>query len=174
MKKTIIVAIVMSLLLAVFPVGLALAETSQDVTVTATPSFISIANLPSSWGIGTVSEGSTNNTGIDFFTITNTSSVNISISVNCTDWSGGATPWTYGAPGVNTANLTASSGNSTGGGSTGAGNYDIDVPAGPSVLLIDAVPVSVNPNWELQLNAPTSFTHGDEQTTIVTITAAAD
>lgn len=174
MKRTIIVAIVMSLLLAILPVGLALAATTADVTVTATPSFVSITNAPATWPIGTISENTTPNTGIDYFTITNTSSVPMAISVNCTDWSGGATPWTYGPPGVNSANLTASSGDSTGGGSTGAGNYDIDVPVGPSALLIDAVAVAVDPNWELQLNAPTSFTFGDVQTTTVTITATVD
>lgn len=169
MKRTIIVALVMSLLLAVFPVSLALAQTSQDVLVTATPSFTSITNAPDNWPIGTVSQGETKNTGIDYFTITNDSSVNMSISINCTGWTGG---WTYGAPAADSGNLTASSGNSTGGGSGGAGLYDISVPAGPGALLIKAVPPGVNPNWELQLNAPTSFTFGDQQQTTVTITAA--
>lgn len=173
MKRTTIAAIVMSLLLAIFPVGLALAQTSQDVLVTATPSFMGISNSPGTWPIGTVSANSTPNTGIDHFTITNTSSANISISINCTDWSGGP-GWNYGAPGVDTANLTASSGNSTGGGSGGAGLYDIDVPVGLPALLIKAVPPGVNPNWELQLNAPSEITFGDVQTTTVTITATTD
>jgi len=173
MKRTTIVVIVMSLLVAILPVGLALAQTSQDVTVTATPSFISITNDPDSWPIGTVSAGSTPNTTADYFLITNTSSEAIDISINCTGWTGGP-GWTYGAPAEDTANLAASSGNSTGGGSGGAGDYDIDVPNGPSTLLIDAVAVGVNPNWELKLNAPTSFTFGDQQTTTVTITATTD
>jgi hypothetical protein len=174
MRRTTIIAIVMSLLLAIFPVGLALAATSQDVIVTATPGFVSISNSPGTYNFGTISAGSTNNTGIDYFTIANNSTVAMDISINCTGWSGGATPWTYGVPGVDTANLTASSGNSTGGGSTGAGNYDIDVPVGTGELLIDAVAVGVDPNWELQLNAPTSMTFVDEQTTTVTITATVD
>ena len=173
MKRTTIVVIVMSLLVAILPVGLALAQTSQDVTVTATPSFISISNSSGTWPIGTVSANSTPNTGTGHFTITNTSSEAIDISINCTDWTGGP-GWTYGAPAADTANLTASSGDSTGGGSSGAGLYDIDVPVGTGALLIDAVAVAVDPTWELQLNAPTSFTFGDEQTTIVTITATTD
>jgi len=173
MKRTTIVVIVMSLLVAILPVGLALAATSQDVEVTATPSFTGISNSPGIYDFGTVSANSTPNTGTDYFTITNTSSANISISINCTDWTGG-TGWTYGAPDEDTANLAASSGNSTGGGSSGVGTYDIDVPVGTGALLIKAVPAGVNPNWELQLNAPTSLTFGDEQTTTVTITATTD
>ena len=173
MKRTIIVAIAISLLLAIFPVGLALAATTADVTVTATPSFLSITNLPASWPIGSVSANSTPNTGIDYFEITNSSGVAMDISIKCNGWSG-VSSWSYGAPATNTANLTASSGNSTGGGSSGAGTYDIDVLDGSDSLLIDAVAAGVNPNWELQLNAPTDFTFGDEQTTTVTITATVD
>jgi hypothetical protein len=62
MKKTFIVAIVMSLLLAMFPIGLALAATTADVEVTATPGFVSITNAPGTFDFGVITQGSVTNT----------------------------------------------------------------------------------------------------------------
>ncbi len=173
MKRTIIVAIVTTLLLVMFPLGLALAATSDDVIVTATPSFIGITNAPGTNDFGTIVAGSTANTTDGFFTITNDSSVAIDIAIKSNGWSG-VTAWTYGAAGVDTGQLAASSANGGAGGSTGVGNFDKTVLNGSDTLLCDAVAVSTNPTWELQLQAPSSFTHGDEQTTTVTVTVTAD
>ena len=173
MKRTIIVTIVIVLLLAIFPVGLALAATSADVTVTATPSFVSISNAPGTYDFGQISASATENTTGGAFTITNSSSVAMDISIKCNGWSG-TSSWTYGSPGADTGQLAASSGNGGTGGSSGAGDFDITVLNGSDTLLCNAVGTSTNPTWELQLQAPTSFTHGDEQTTTVTVTATAD
>ena len=173
MKRTTIVVIVMSLLVAILPVGLALAQTSQEVEVTATPSFISITNAPISYDFGSISANSTDNTTDGYFTITNGSSVNMDISIQCNGWSGG-TGWTYGSPAADTGQLKASSANGGSGGSTGAGNFDKTLLDGTDILLCDNVTSVTSPTWELLLEAPTSFTFGDEQTTTVTITATAD
>jgi len=172
MKRTIIVAIVMSLLLAMFPVGLALAATSADVTVTATPgSFVGISCDQTIYDFGSISANSTTNTGTGWATITNSSSVVIDITIGCNGWSG-TTAWAYGASANDTAQLQASATFGGATGSTGAGNYDKVIPSGSTTLLCDDLAIGNNPAWEMQLQAPTSFTHGYTQTTTVTLTAA--
>jgi hypothetical protein len=174
MKKTIIITIVMSLILVVFPVGLALAATSADVTITATPGFISITNAPGSYDFGGITANSTDNTTNGYFTITNGSAINIDIGIGCDNWTSAGSTWTYGTPAADTGRLMASSGDGGSGGSTGQGNFDIFVSNLTSVLLCDNVTDVTNPTWELQLQTPTSFTFGDEQQTTVTVTATAE
>lgn len=145
--------------------------TTQDVTVNATPAYITISNSPATFNFGTVAEGSTDNTTDDYFTITNGSSVNIDVSVNCTGWSSGGSAWTYGNPGSNTGNLDCSSGEGGTGGSTGSGDYDISILDSGDTLLCDNVTTVTSPQWELELDAPSTFTHGDEQEITVTLTA---
>ena len=158
MKRTLI-AILMALALVLIPVGSALAATSAEVTVTATPGFVSITNLPNSFDFGVVTGGSTPNTTTGWFTITNASTVAMDVNIKCTAW----TSWTYGAPAEDQGQLKASDGD---------GAYDVTIVAiNTDYLLMSAVGVGVDPTWELQLDAPTSFTNVDVQTTTVTITA---
>ena len=162
MRKTLI-AILMALALVVIPVGSAFAATTAAVTVTATPTFISITNLPTSWGIGVVAASTTPSTGETNFTITNSSSVPIDTTIKCNGWSG-TSSWTYGASGANTGQLKASN---------GSGGYIITVPVDPSTIALHSnVGVGNNPQWGLQLEAPSSFSFGAEQTTTVTISAS--
>lgn len=112
MRKTLI-AILMALALAVVPAAGVFALTSQDVEITATPAFISISNSPGAWVINDVDDlgGKTilpdtlyySNPGGDTtsptvggatdvecrFTITNTSSVAIDLTVVFPDHLGG-------------------------------------------------------------------------------------
>jgi hypothetical protein len=171
MRKFITLAIVIVLLLGTAVP--AMAATSQNVTVTATPSFISITNSPGTFDFGVISESSTPNTTTGYFGVTNDSTVAIDVNIGCDGWSG-TTPWTYGAAGTDTGQLNASATNGGVGGSTGAGNYDVTVPDGSTALLCDALAATTDFDWELELEAPASFTHGDQQTTVVTITAVAD
>lgn len=152
----------------------AFALTSQDVSVNATPAYVSISNTPDNYDFGTVAASATPNTGNGYFTITNSSTVNIDVSVNCTAWSSAGSTWTYNDPGEDTGNLDASSADGGVGGSTGAGNYDISIPNGAAILLMDGVTSVTNPTWEIQLDAPSSYTHGDEQTLTITISAVAE
>lgn len=154
----------------------AYALTTQDVTVTATPSYICIANAPSSWAAGIITANVDVNTGNGYFTITNTSTVNLDISFYVSsNWTftTGSHSWTYGAPGLNTGQLKVSSANGGTGGSTGAGNYDktLVYGVGAAVLVCDNVSTATSPTWEMQLDAPSSFDHGDAQSANVTMTA---
>lgn len=172
MKRTIIVALVISLLLVILPVSLALADTTADVTVTATPgSFVGIANSAAVFDFGSITASDIPNTGTGWATITNSSSTQIDITISCTVWSG-TTAWTYGTAAEDAAQLKASA-TFGGGASGGAGLYDVTIPTGTPAALCNDVVVGNSPDWEMQLDAPTSFTHGYEQTTVVTLTAAA-
>ena len=162
MKKLLIsltLALVMALSLGVST----LAAPSDTVIVTATPSYISISNSPATFDFATVDEGTTPSTTIGYFTITNDSSVNITVSIGCDGWSG-TMSWTYGEASANTGQLKASDND---------GLYDVTVPNGSTVTLHTTVTPGTNIQWELQLQCPISFSHGYEQSTIVTILATA-
>ncbi len=62
--KRILVGVLLALVLVLMPITPALAETSQDVTVTATPSYIAITNAPSTWTINDLGTGSENSKGV--------------------------------------------------------------------------------------------------------------
>jgi len=80
MKKTLI-AILLAAALIVIPVGSALADTSADVTVTATPGWVSITNLPATFDFGVVLASTTPNTTTSYFAITNDSTVAMDINI---------------------------------------------------------------------------------------------
>ena len=135
-----------------------------------------ISNFPSTKDFGVVTAGSTPNTGNAYFTITNSSTMTIDIYIKCDGWSPttGTNSWTYGSPiGADQGFLEASSADGGAGGSQGGGLYDVEILNGTDTLLCDDVATTTDPTWELQLNAPSSFTHGDEQQTTVTLTATA-
>jgi len=174
MKRTIL-AIMLALALVAIPVSSALAQTTQDVTVTATPTFISITNLPISFDFDVVAVSTTPNTTTGWFTITNDSSITTDINIKCNGWSGAVNSWTYASPiGADQGYLAASGTFGGAGGSTGAGNYDKDILLiNTDYLLCDDLAVGSDPDWEMELNTPSSFSYGDEQTTTVTLTASA-
>ena len=170
-KKLLVILLTFVLLLSMSTPAFAL--TSQDVTVTATPSFIAISNAPGSFDFGALTENVDEDTGNGYFTVTNSSSVNIDINIQSDNWSG-ASSWTYGAPAEDTGQLKASSANGGTGGSTGVGAYDIAILSGSDTLLCDNVTSVTNPTWELQIDVASTFTYGDEQANTVTITAVAE
>lgn len=165
------IAIIISVWLAV---GDAKAAVTQDVAVNATPAFVTISNTPSTYGFGTVAANATANTTNGYFAITNASTVRTDISIEADNWTSAGSAWTYGNPGADTANLDASSANGGTGGSTGAGDFDISVPAYSTALLCDNLTVAGNVTWELQLDAPSSITHGDFQSNTVTVSVVAE
>jgi hypothetical protein len=164
MKKTLI-AILMAAALTVIPVSSALAANTADVTVTATPSFLGIENTPSSWDIGTVTADVDEETGEAYFTLTNVSNVAIDTTIECNGWSG-TQSWSYGSPAENQGQLKFG---------TGSGYNDVvpEVPPGSAATFVDDIAAYATQGWGLQLDTPSSFTHGYVQTTTVTITAAA-
>lgn len=155
--------LMVALLLSGIPVT---AATTQDVTIDATPSFISISNAPSTFDFLTVAAGVDENTGTDYFTITNSSTVATDIDIRAvTGWEGGANDWTYGASGENTGKLAASA---------GTGLYTVDIAAvDTDYELIDNLGATTDDDWELKLIAPSSFTYGNAQQIVVRLTASA-
>lgn len=144
----------------------ALAATTADIAVNATPAYVEITNSPSTYGFGTVAVSTNYSTDTVYFNITNTSSVNIdvAISTNAT-WAGGNT-WTHsdaGTPGSTTAAMSATPG-------TAAWNIIVK-NATPNDLYTNtaATPLS----WGLRLAAPTVFDDGVLKTNTVTLTATA-
>jgi len=173
MKRLILSIALALMLIASFAIP-ALADTTAGVTVTATPGWVSITNAPIDYDFDVVLAGSTPNTGNGHFTITNDSTVAMDVSIECDGWTGDPNSWTYGAPAADTGRLNASSADGGVGGSSGAGAFDIAILVGSGTLLCDDVTVGTTPTWELELEAPTSFTHVDEQETTVTLTASVD
>ena len=165
MKRTTIVLVLLLVLGLLVSAGTALAATTATVTVNATPSYVAITNSPNTYDFGVIATSSTGSTGETYFTVVNAGTVEINTTIEGNGWSATGSAWTYGAPGENTGNLTASN---------GAGGYVISVPNGSPLALHAAISASANETWGLQLNAPTSFTHGDEQSTTVTITGIAN
>ena len=104
MNRKILISSLLALVLLMVPCGTALAATSQEVTVTATPSYISISNLPNSFDFGVITASTTPNTTTGWFTVTNDSTVNITVSIGCDGW----TSWTYGASDEDQGQLNAS------------------------------------------------------------------
>lgn len=171
MKKTLI-AILMALALALVPVGNAFAATTADVTVTATPAFISITLAPgqTTWPIGVVTAGSTPSTTTTYFTIDNTSTVQTdqTIGVTTATWSGGVT-WAHAedaVPGTDLAGLKANKGGTW-------GVSDIIVKNASPNFIAENQTANTDYSFGLKLWAPTEFTDGVEKQIIVRITAVA-
>lgn len=140
--------------------GLALANTTQTVTINVTPQWISISNTPNTYGFGTVATSSTPNTTITGFNVTNNGSVTVNIAISTNGWSPN---WTYGSPASETANLTA-----------GITSFNIAMTAiDTGYSLKTNLAAAGSQAWGLQLNAPTAFTEGNLQNTTITLTATA-
>ncbi len=153
-------------ILLLIPAGAVLAATTADVTVYATPSFISIANSPSTFDFEGVAEGVDESTTTGYFTVTNTSSVatNVTIAVTSENWTGGV-GWIHSdipTAGPDQAGLKASE-------NTGA--FDVIVKYISPVNIVSSQAANTDFYWELQLIAPTSFGDGVQKQIIVRLTA---
>lgn len=155
------------------------AATTQDVTVTATPSYVALTNSEASWAAGTVS------TSTDYWwtddgnppaepfvdgdmksTITNTGSVSEDIDIKATNFTGGV-GWTLtsGATGENTVRVKA--------GKTGDANEAamVILTTGDQEL-VDSLAASGTKLWCMMMETPSSFTDGVEKSSTVTLTAS--
>ena len=166
MKKTIL-AILMAVALIVIPVGNALAASSVDVTVTASPAVISLTVLPTTWDINdevagdglvrinttyyanpTGDETAPNNPVVDGdcrFTFTNDGTVNIDIACDFADFtSGDAMQNSEGGYTVNGANDFGASGYASGAAWPGGA---VDFLSTGSAEFIDDLAVSGTIMW---------------------------
>lgn len=168
MKKKLFRILVVISLLAVAIVGTSIpanAATTQDVTVTAKPTYLAISNSPNSFDFLTVAAGVDENTGTDYFTITNTSTVATDIDIRAVTGFSGTSSWTYGASAEDQGKFAASA---------GTGLYTVDIAAvDTDYELIDNLAATTDDDWELKLIAPSSFTHGYEQTIVIRLTVSA-
>jgi hypothetical protein len=163
--KRIILTTLSVLVLSTIPFASAFAATTANVTVTATPSFVAITNSPSTYDFATVAASATPASGTGTFTISNTSSVAINITIWAVAFTGG-TGWTLnttGSPGADQAGLYA--------GITGS-TYPTVVTTSPGAELAHSITASASQTWGLKLMVPTSFTDGTQKTTTVTVSAA--
>jgi len=126
-----------------------------------------ISNDPIEWLLGTISEGSTTNTGLDYFTVTNDSAVSVNITIGGSDMTSSGDTWTLSddaSVGPNTYGLRA--------GLDGDGSYAIIVKKnGPYEPLVSNLASMDIQKWGLELLSPTSFSDGALKSGTVTLTA---
>lgn len=145
------------------------AATTADVTVTATPAYVSIADNATTVDFGIVATSITSNTSTSHIAINNTSTVqtDMTISVTTANWSGGV-EWTHSdtaTPGADTAGLNSN--NST------WGTGDVIVKYASPNYIYENCPIGVDFTYGLSLVTPTSYTDSAEKTITVRVTAAA-
>ena len=108
--KRLVVSLVLALALAVVPATAAIAATSDTVTVTAVPSYVGISNAPNTWTINGITGSGVIATSTTYysnplgdttapaatvadadcrFTVTNSSTIPITLTVNFGNFSGG-------------------------------------------------------------------------------------
>lgn len=168
LKGKLPIAVILALILPLIPLGGVFAATSADVTVNATPSYLSISLNVSTFDYGSVIADTDENTTAGWFGVTNESSVASSTTVVSNGWqdtNDGSTPWTWDAAGENQGRLLASDGD---------GAYDVTVDDSTPVALASGTAALTDWVFELELDAPSSFTHGHAQGTTVTLTCSAD
>lgn len=169
---TIVALLIVPVFALATSINIAGAETSVEVKINATPSWVSINTSETTFDFGTVEAGATNtteNTTTDWCDIGNEGSVEINCTVKCDNWThtSGSSDWTYDFPvGADTGYLNFSA---------GTGLYDTKVPdsSETAVVMLEALASLATDSFELGLFAPSSYTHGDAQQTNLTITGVA-
>ena len=149
------------------------AQSTADVTVTATPTYISISNTPTSEALGSLATNSTTwaigtapadpLTDINCtFTVTNNGSVAENITIKATAFTGGV-GWTLASTvGVDTVVMKA--------GKSGDAHAAMITVATSDTNFISALAVNGTKKWEFNLSTGT-FTDGVEKSTTITLTA---
>ena len=177
MKRRTVVSLLLALTLVLVPASGALADTTQDVTVTATPSYISITNAPTTEALGAISPSTTNwalggetapadplvDAGCTF-TLTNNSSVDTDIAIQATNFTGGV-GWTLaGIVGADTVVMKA--------GQSTDGFAAMIVVTTTGQAFISALAPATTKKWEFNL-ATGTFTDGAEKSSTITLTGTA-
>ena len=151
--------------LAIMPIATVSASDTAGVQIDATPTFIGIALNVSVFDFGLVAADTDENTTAGYFGVTDSSTITINTSIQCNStWAGGA-GWTWGAAGEDTGKIAASN---------GTGAYDVDIAATTTDYELN-ISASAGDDWvfELELDAPSSFTYGDAQQCQLLLTAVA-
>lgn len=190
--KKLVVSLTLSLVLLLAASLPALALTSDDVTVTATPEYIAITSAPTAWTLNGITGTSVilvdttyyanllgdttvpSSTVVDAecrFTITNTSSVAIDITVTWGSFTGGGADMTNSDDGSNGAtNFGAYSWFS---GDTYSGK--VVIKSSGSAVGKDALAATTDIKWGAEILTRTDvWTSGSSSTSTLTVTATAD
>ena len=189
--KRLLITFILVVALLVLPVSEALAATSAQVTVTAVPGYIEISNSPGTWtingitGNGYISTNTTyyaNPTGDNItpespvvngdcrFTLTNNSSVNCTITVNFSDFTGGDAMTNGNTGSAGTTTFGAYSYHS--GMTTYASDKVISKDTGSDGWSDNLTPAQGTLDWGVEITTRTDdWTSGTSQTSTVTITA---
>ena len=159
----------LSMLAVLMAPAMASAALTVPITIDVTPSYVAINNTNSSTNFGTLAAGLTNataNSTVDWFDIGNAGTVNATVSLVCDNWTfqTGSNSWTYGSPAEDTGQLVFSA---------GTGAYDVVVPGTTPAELFADLEFGTVDYFEIGIDMPTSFTHGDQQQTVLTVSAVA-
>ncbi len=129
--------------------------------------MVSIGDSPNSYDFGALATSATKATGLDYFTITNTSGFAIDATISGTDMTGG-NGWTLADDGNAGSEIVAIKAGLEG------GSYNIIVKkTAPYNTLVSNLASAATQKWGMTLYAPTVFTDGVAKTGTVTITAVA-
>lgn len=127
-----------------------------------------IANSPTTYGFGVLAESASANTGLNYFTLINSSGGSVNMTIQATDMVGGNT-WTCsdnGGAGNMIVGFKA--------GLNGA-SYNVTVKkSAPYNLLTSGLADSANVQWGLQIFAPSNYTDGVGKSGNITVTAACE
>ena len=160
-------AFLLAFAMVIIPASGVWAATTADVSVTATPKYIAIADNATTIAIGAVDENTTTNTTAVTVEIDNTSSVQTdqTISVTTTTWAGGVT-WAHSA--------TATAGVDTVGLKAGKANWETPVVVENGTPNYIAENQAANTDYTYGLSLITgTFTDGVQKSITVRVTAAA-
>lgn len=168
LRLVLVLLLVLLPLLALAPQGV-MAATTANVTVNATPAYVSITCNVTDYDFGVVAASSTTNTSIEYFGITNASTVQTDQTIGMTsdNWTGGVVGWAHSdtnTPGADTVGLLSNNG------TWGTGDVILKNGA-PWNYVYENKPAGGSYTFGLGLNAPTSFTDGVEKTNTVQIYA---
>ena len=154
--------------LSLVPAMDAMGANTADVTVNATPIYLSITVAPTGYGFGAVAVSSWTNTTTTYFTITNACSVvtNQTISVTSATWTGGVS-WTHSDTGSAGSDIVGMIANK--GGTWGSG--DVIVKNASPVNIATNQAATTNYSFGLNLKAPTVFSDGVLKNNTVRVTA---
>jgi hypothetical protein len=126
-----------------------------------------ISNTPSSYDFATVAEGSTTETGLTYFTVTNNSAYAVNITISGADMTGGVS-WELSEDASTGANVYGLKAGLEG------GDYTIVVPEDSANTLVSGLAGGGGTQrWGLQFLAPTTMSDGASKSGTVTLTATA-
>jgi hypothetical protein len=163
MIRALSVLLVSVILIMIAPLA-AMAATTADVVITATPTYIAMTNTPATWAVGIIAASSATATANGtYFTANNTGSVasNITLLVTTTNWTGGV-GWIH-----SNTNTTAAD---TVGLGYGTGATDTNILKTTASNLSTNLPAATTVGWGMKLYAPTSFGDGVQKTVTVRLT----